>query len=85
MSWKFLRPNAWNIIITLVLSILYYMASLSEMMYNIQEYNPYWFLAICGRTCSQLESIFSLILFILFVPLVYVIISFILSKIRRNN
>jgi len=87
MNYQLLMPNSWNITITALLAAIYYIYSLiatsCEKLLICQgdSYSSYsFFIGECGQVCSQSASIISLIIHILFVPVVYLIISYIVAK-----
>ena len=93
MNLKILKPNFLNIIITILVSIWYYASTLNSILQECalliteqtpKVYNSYSFLfGKCCQTASLTDSILSLLISILFIPVIYIIISYIISLFKK--
>ena len=93
MDWKFLKPNIWNAIITIIAGLLYlffaigpttYMCALvADKVYT--AYADFFGYGKCGQTNSLIYSYASLLATILFVPAVYTIASYIVYFLRNRR
>ena len=83
-----LKPNFWNLILTMIVSGIYYFLTYIEVTTKCaldtdKVYSSYSFLfGKCGQTGSLMFSILSVVILIIFVPITYILISYIISKIR---
>jgi len=88
MSLKIFKPNIGNVSLTIISSVLYYyftLKSISKECVLIADkvYNSYSFLfSTCGQTYSLTYSIISILISILFIPIIYILFSYVISKLR---
>ena len=90
MDLKIFKPNVWNVSISIILSIIYYYFTLVEIRSKCQiicngnSYRSYSFLfGGCGQTCSPVESYSSILISLLFLPLCYILVSMVVSMLRK--
>lgn len=86
----FLKPRPITISLTIIISFLLSLIfsnlygtckAIVQCPNQIERYPSYLsFIGKCGQTCSQSESILSLIILIAVLPIIYIILSAILRK-----
>ena len=90
MSTEFLKPNLWNSTLTIISSVLYYsftFLSITNKCLLVADkvYRSYSFLfGTCGQTSSPTYSILSILISLLFIPIVYIVFSSIVNLFRNR-
>ena len=86
------KPIFCNVILTIIASLIYYFLAFRHytekcvFALKLGEYNRYRaFFSRCGASTSQGFAIFSNILTWIFIPLAYVIISYLCSISKSEN
>jgi len=86
----FLKPRILTVSLTIIISLILSLffsnlygtcKAIVQCPNQIERYPSYLsFIGKCGQTCSQIESILSLIILIAALPIIYIIISALLRK-----
>ena len=93
MELKFLKPNIWNLGLTIILSLLYLFFAIRPLLFECALKAPTVYKAYadlfgygqCGQTDSLIYSYVSLLVTILFVPVVYIVVSYIVNILRKRK
>lgn len=91
MNLKPIRPNAWNVVLTILAGVLYYYLTLMSTLQKCalvsdKVYTSYSFLfGKCGQTPSLSYSVLSLVISVLFVPAVYILVTYVVQSLKNRG